>query len=82
MLIFPNGSLSVPGRNIQQLLYLDTLKHYRAVQAVFQYPYSSLSPWMIVGRISSEPLRIIVIVINTFRFPASESTGRVIKVTI
>lgn len=43
---------------MQLLLYQDTLKHYRSVQAVFQAPCNSLRPGMKVSRIISEPLRV------------------------
>jgi len=50
------GSLSFEGKNISTMTDQD-LKEYRSrVQAVFQDPYSSLSPRMKVGHIIAEPV--------------------------
>jgi oligopeptide/dipeptide ABC transporter ATP-binding protein len=50
------GSILFQGKNIRSMNKSE-LKQYRAsVQAVFQDPYSSLSPRMVVGSILAEPL--------------------------
>lgn len=55
--VITKGSVEFEGKNISELTKQE-LKHYRAqVQAVFQDPYSSLSPRMRVGDIIAEPLR-------------------------
>ncbi len=51
-----SGSILFQGQNVQQLTR-PALKRYRhSIQAVFQDPYSSLSPRMRVGKILGEPL--------------------------
>src|SRR4051794_32267825 len=51
-----SGSITFDGRDVSKLKGKDLLSYRRAVQAVFQDPYSSLSPRMRVGEIISEPL--------------------------
>ena len=53
-----SGSLLFQGKDIQNMTRSE-FEHYRSsVQAVFQDPYSSLSPRMKVGKIIAEPLVI------------------------
>jgi len=52
------GGIWFGGTDITRLGGSDLLKYRRSVQAVFQDPYSSLSPRMRVGDIIGEPLRI------------------------
>jgi oligopeptide transport system ATP-binding protein len=53
-----SGTILFQGKDINEMTR-DEFEHYRAsVQAVFQDPYSSLSPRMKVGRIIAEPLLI------------------------
>jgi oligopeptide/dipeptide ABC transporter ATP-binding protein len=51
-----SGSITYDGRDVTKLKGKDLLAYRRAVQAVFQDPYSSLSPRMRIGEIISEPL--------------------------
>jgi oligopeptide/dipeptide ABC transporter ATP-binding protein len=51
-----SGSITFDGRDVTQLKGRDLLSYRRSVQAVFQDPYSSLSPRMRVGDIIAEPL--------------------------
>src|SRR3954464_5988886 len=51
-----SGEITFDGRDVSKLKGKDLLSYRRAVQAVFQDPYSSLSPRMRVGEIISEPL--------------------------
>jgi oligopeptide/dipeptide ABC transporter ATP-binding protein len=51
-----SGSILFDGRDATLLKGRDLLAYRRAVQAVFQDPYSSLSPRMRVGDIIAEPL--------------------------
>jgi len=51
-----SGSITFEGRDVTQLKGKDLLAYRRAVQAVFQDPYSSLSPRMRVEDIIGEPL--------------------------
>ncbi len=50
------GSILFEGRDVSTLKGKELLAYRRAVQAVFQDPYSSLSPRMRVGEIVAEPL--------------------------
>jgi oligopeptide transport system ATP-binding protein len=50
------GSIMFDGRDVSMLKGKDQLLYRQAVQAVFQDPYSSLSPRMRVGDIVGEPL--------------------------
>jgi oligopeptide/dipeptide ABC transporter ATP-binding protein len=52
------GSILFDGQDIFALRGRDLLHYRQAVQAVFQDPYSSLSPRMRVGEIISEPLEV------------------------
>ena len=51
-----SGSIFFDGRDVSKLKGKDRLTYRQAVQAVFQDPYSSLSPRMRVGDIVGEPL--------------------------
>ena len=51
-----DGALLFDGRPIASFTRADLLRYRRAVQAVFQDPYSSLDPRMRVGQIVAEPL--------------------------
>jgi oligopeptide/dipeptide ABC transporter ATP-binding protein len=52
------GSIRFDGRDVFALQGKDLLHYRQAVQAVFQDPYSSLSPRMRVGDIVAEPLQV------------------------
>jgi oligopeptide/dipeptide ABC transporter ATP-binding protein len=52
------GTISFDGRDIASLQGPDLMAYRRAVQVVFQDPFSSLSPRMRVGDIIGEPLEI------------------------
>jgi oligopeptide/dipeptide ABC transporter ATP-binding protein len=52
------GSLLFDGKDIATFARDDLARYRRAVQAVFQDPYSSLNPRMRVEHIVSEPLRL------------------------
>src|SRR2546428_1181211 len=52
------GSILFEGRDVAHLRGKDLLAYRRAVQCVFQDPYSSLSPRMRVGEIIAEPLEV------------------------
>jgi oligopeptide/dipeptide ABC transporter ATP-binding protein len=52
------GTAFFEGRDVFELHGKDLLHYRRAVQAVFQDPYSSLSPRMRVGDIIAEPLEV------------------------
>jgi oligopeptide/dipeptide ABC transporter ATP-binding protein len=52
------GTIKFDGRDICSLTGKELLDYRRAVQVVFQDPYSSLSPRMRVGDIVAEPLEI------------------------
>jgi oligopeptide transport system ATP-binding protein len=53
-----SGSILYRGRDISRLAGPDLKKHRASVQAVFQDPYSSLSPRMRVGNIIAEPINV------------------------
>ena len=52
------GSMKVVGRDVSELSGAEVLDFRRDLQAVFQDPYSSLNPSMIVADIVGEPLMI------------------------
>jgi oligopeptide transport system ATP-binding protein len=52
------GTVRFEGRDVFDLVGKDLLRYRQAVQAVFQDPYSSLSPRMRVGDIIAEPLEV------------------------
>ena len=52
------GAIRFEGRDVTKLRGHDLLEYRRAVQAVFQDPYSSLSPRLRVEEIIAEPLEI------------------------
>ena len=51
-----SGSVLYDGKDISQLLGAELKKYRSSVQAIFQDPYSSLSPRMRVGDIIAEPI--------------------------
>ena len=53
-----SGSIAFRGRDIAALRGADLMEYRRAVQVVFQDPFSSLSPRMRVAQIIAEPLEI------------------------
>jgi oligopeptide/dipeptide ABC transporter ATP-binding protein len=53
------GRIRFDGRDVFELAGKDLLQYRQAVQAVFQDPYSSLSPRMRVGEIIAEPLEVV-----------------------
>jgi oligopeptide/dipeptide ABC transporter ATP-binding protein len=53
-----SGTITFGGRPVHGLRGRELLAHKRAVQAVFQDPYSSLNPRMSVHDIVAEPLRV------------------------
>src|SRR5882762_2262058 len=52
------GTIAFEGRDIAGLAGAELMSYRRAVQVVFQDPFSSLSPRMRVGDIIAEPLEI------------------------
>jgi oligopeptide/dipeptide ABC transporter ATP-binding protein len=52
------GTIAFDGRDIATLAGAELMAYRRAVQVVFQDPFSSLSPRMRVGEIIAEPLEI------------------------
>jgi peptide/nickel transport system ATP-binding protein len=52
------GRISFEGQDVFQLRGAELLRYRQAVQAVFQDPFSSLSPRMRVGDIIAEPLQV------------------------
>src|SRR2546430_17168305 len=52
------GTIAFEGRDIAELRGRDLMDYRRAVQVVFQDPFSSLSPRMRVQDIIAEPLEI------------------------
>jgi len=69
-----DGAISFRGKDVTQFTADDRRAYRRAVQAVFQDPYSSLSPRMRIGDIVGEPVRV-----NT-RVRGADLKGRVRKV--
>ena len=53
-----SGEIKFQGRDVTRLKGKDLMEYRRSVQAVFQDPFSSLSPRMRVSDIISEPLEI------------------------
>ena len=53
-----SGEIRFQGQDVTRLKGRDLMEYRRSVQAVFQDPFSSLSPRMRVGDIISEPLEI------------------------
>ena len=53
-----SGEIKFQGQDVTRLKGRDLMEYRRSVQAVFQDPFSSLSPRMRVGDIISEPLEI------------------------
>jgi oligopeptide transport system ATP-binding protein len=52
------GSILFDGQDVQGLRGQDLQRYKKSVQAVFQDPYSSLSPRMKIGEFLSEPMRV------------------------
>jgi oligopeptide transport system ATP-binding protein len=52
------GSVVFAGRALEELSAAELRAHRRALQIIFQDPYSSLNPRMTVGQTLSEPLRL------------------------
>ena len=52
------GTIRFDGKDVAGLAGAELMRYRRAVQVVFQDPYSSLSPRMRVGEIIAEPLQI------------------------
>jgi oligopeptide transport system ATP-binding protein len=52
------GSIHFKGKNVADMGKADLMQYRKSVQAVFQDPYSSLSPRMRVGSIVAEPLEV------------------------
>ncbi len=53
-----SGEIKFQGRDVTRLKGKDLMEYRRSVQAVFQDPFSSLSPRMRVRDIISEPLEV------------------------
>jgi peptide/nickel transport system ATP-binding protein/oligopeptide transport system ATP-binding protein len=53
-----SGSVLLEGRDFAQFGRSDTLGYRRAVQMIFQDPYSSLNPRITAGSLIAEPLRL------------------------
>jgi oligopeptide/dipeptide ABC transporter ATP-binding protein len=70
------GTIRFEGRDIASLQGADLMAYRRAVQVVFQDPFSSLSPRMRVGDIIAEPLEIHT---NLSRGAIAERVGRVLE---
>ena len=68
------GSIEFDGQDISQLSGADLKKYRSSVQAVFQDPYSSLSPRMRLGDIIAEPI------IESKSLPKNEVKERVAEV--
>jgi oligopeptide/dipeptide ABC transporter ATP-binding protein len=70
------GTISFEGRDIATLQGADLMAYRRAVQVVFQDPFSSLSPRMRVGDIIAEPLEIHT---DLGRAAIEERVGKVLE---
>jgi oligopeptide/dipeptide ABC transporter ATP-binding protein len=70
------GTISFEGRDIASLQGADLMAYRRAVQVVFQDPFSSLSPRMRVGDIIAEPLEIHT---DLSRGAIAERVGKVLE---
>src|SRR5437867_5475109 len=71
-----SGTIRFEGRDIASLQGADLMAYRRAVQVVFQDPFSSLSPRMRVGDIIAEPLEIHT---DLPRAAIEERVGRVLE---
>src|SRR5215475_9410206 len=71
-----SGTISFEGRDIAGLEGKDLMAYRRAVQVVFQDPFSSLSPRMRVADIIAEPLEIHT---DLSRGAIAERVGRVLE---
>ena len=71
-----SGTIRFEGRDIASLKGADLMAYRRAVQVVFQDPFSSLSPRMRVGDIIAEPLEIHT---DLPRTAIEERVGRVLE---
>jgi oligopeptide/dipeptide ABC transporter ATP-binding protein len=71
-----SGAIRFEGRDIASLQGAELLAYRRAVQVVFQDPFSSLSPRMRVGDIIAEPLEIHT---DLPRAAIDERVGRVLE---
>ncbi|HZO44096.1 MAG TPA: ATP-binding cassette domain-containing protein, partial [Methylomirabilota bacterium] len=70
------GSIHFDGRDIASLQGTDLMAYRRAVQVVFQDPFSSLSPRMRIGDIIAEPLEIHT---DLSRAAIGERVGKVLE---
>src|SRR5215831_2480538 len=70
------GTIRFEGRDIASLQSADLMAYRRAVQVVFQDPFSSLSPRMRVADIIAEPLEIHT---DLSRGAIAERVGRVLE---
>ena len=71
-----SGTIRFEGRDIASLQGAELMAYRRAVQVVFQDPFSSLSPRMRVGDIIAEPLEIHT---DLPRGAIAERVGRVLE---
>ncbi|RYZ21227.1 MAG: ABC transporter ATP-binding protein, partial [Chitinophagaceae bacterium] len=53
-----SGNIQVGGQSLQQFTPKELLAYRRAVQLVFQDPYSALNPRLTIGEALEEPLRV------------------------
>ncbi|HKQ64634.1 MAG TPA: oligopeptide/dipeptide ABC transporter ATP-binding protein [Methylomirabilota bacterium] len=70
------GTIKFDGRDIASLQGSDFMAYRRAVQVVFQDPFSSLSPRMRIGDIIAEPLEIHT---DLSRAAIGERVGKVLE---
>jgi oligopeptide/dipeptide ABC transporter ATP-binding protein len=70
------GTIKFDGRDIASLQGSDLMAYRRAVQVVFQDPFSSLSPRMRIGDIIAEPLEIHT---DLSRAAIGERVGKVLE---